>query len=203
MARTIAKDHDEKRGAILRTAARFFADNGYDRSSMSQLAAECGVSKALIYHYYNSKEALLFGIVDSHLTRLVDAVEAVNTTGEDPEQDLRSLVQTILGAYKDADAEHKVQLEAMAWLPEADRRHLSDLQRRLVAIVAEALQRIAPEKFASDPASLRPITMSLFGMLNWFYMWYRKGGGITRDEYADLATDLLLGGLHGINAKAP
>ena len=74
MARTRAKDYDDKRDAMLHQAAVVFSRDGYDRASMAQLAAECGVSKALLYHYYVSKEALLFAIVESHLSDLVDAV---------------------------------------------------------------------------------------------------------------------------------
>ena len=61
MARPIAKDYDAKRSHILKTAARVFADTGYARASMSQVAKDCGFSKANIYHYYSSKDALLFG----------------------------------------------------------------------------------------------------------------------------------------------
>ncbi|MEY8840231.1 TetR/AcrR family transcriptional regulator, partial [Cribrihabitans sp. XS_ASV171] len=46
MARTIAKDHDQKRAQILKSAARVFAREGFDRASMTQLARECGISKA-------------------------------------------------------------------------------------------------------------------------------------------------------------
>ena len=73
-ARSIARDHDEKRGQILLAAAKVFATEGYDRSSMTRLAEECGISKANIYHYYPSKEALLYDILDSHLRALRDTV---------------------------------------------------------------------------------------------------------------------------------
>ena len=65
MARTIAKDHDQKREQILKSAAKVFADQGFDRASMNLLAKECGISKANIYHYYDSKDALLFDLLDS------------------------------------------------------------------------------------------------------------------------------------------
>ena len=65
MARTIAKDHDAKRAHILKTAARVFAEEGFARASMNQLARACGISKANIYHYYDSKDALHFDILAS------------------------------------------------------------------------------------------------------------------------------------------
>lgn len=202
MVRTIAKDHGEKRQAILKTAAKFFAENGYDRASMSQLAIECGVSKALIYHYYSSKEALLYDIIETHLQDLVDAVEGV-AENDEPRAHLRALVHAILNQYRDADAEHKLQLEATTALPPEQQRELASLQRQLVVTLSNAIKEVAPKTFETKPESLRPVTMSLFGMLNWFYLWYRRGKGITRDEYADLATDLLLGGVVGIGDNVP
>ena len=200
MVRTIAKDHEEKRLAILKTAAKFFAKNGFDRSSMSQLALECGVSKALIYHYYQSKEALLYDIVFTHLKDLVDAVETVERA-DDPEQHLRNLVHAVLTQYRDADAEHKLQLEATTSLPNANQKTLADMQRRLVVTLSNAINAISPICFEQREETLRPVTMSLFGMLNWFYLWYRRGKGMTRSDYADLATDLLLGGIKGLEKQ--
>ncbi|MFZ2100973.1 MAG: TetR/AcrR family transcriptional regulator [Oricola sp.] len=197
MARTIAKDHDEKRAALLKTAAVFFSENGFDRASMSQLAKACGVSKALIYHYYESKDALLFDIVHTHLLALVEAVEAVEP-GADPRAGLYALTAAILAAYRDADAEHKVQLDAIAALPEELQRELKELQRRLVAIMADTVRATAPELFERRPDLLKPAAMSAFGMLNWFYMWYRDGSGIGRENYARLVADFVLGGLDRI-----
>ena len=62
MPRGLARDHTEKRAALRRGAAAHFATHGYDRASMASVAQACGVSKALIYHYYDSKEALLFDL---------------------------------------------------------------------------------------------------------------------------------------------
>jgi len=200
VVRTIAKDHEEKRLAILKTAAKFFAKNGFDRSSMSQLALECGVSKALIYHYYQSKEALLYDIVFTHLKDLVDAVETVKKT-DDPEQHLRNVVHAVLTQYRDADAEHKLQLEATTSLPKANQKTLADMQRRLVVTLSDAINAVSPMCFSEREEMLRPVTMSLFGMLNWFYLWYRRGKGMTRSDYADLATDLLLGGIRGLEKR--
>lgn len=201
MARTRAKDYDEKREAMLHRAASIFARDGYDRASMAQLAAELGVSKALLYHYYNSKEALLFDILFNHLEALVEAVESADRPDATPRQRLEALVTALLEAYRDADDEHRVQINALHLLPEPEQQKLKDLERRLVAIFSEAILRLNPEKFA-DKTLLKPVTMSLFGMLNWFYMWFREGGGISRADYARLATGILVDGVRGMKADA-
>jgi AcrR family transcriptional regulator len=198
VARTRAKDHDAKRAEIMKVAARAFADAGYHGASMSALALECGVSKALIYHYYSSKEALLFDIVESHLVDLIEAVEAVDDASADPRTRLGRLVAALLDAYRDADAEHKVQINAMSALPPEDQAKLRTLERRLVALFAEPIRALDPGLFEGKPF-LKPVTMSLFGMLNWAFMWFRDNGPVSRADYARIATDLLVGGVRALN----
>jgi TetR/AcrR family transcriptional regulator len=197
MPRTRARDYDDKRDAILHRAAIVFARDGYDRASMAGLAAECGVSKALLYHYYTSKEALLFGILSNHLQTLVDAVEAAEVPGLEPEERLGRLVATLLDAYRDADAEHKVQINALRLLPEPQQAELKALERRLVAMFSDAIRAVHPQAF-EDGRLLKPVAMSLFGMLNWFYMWFREGGAVSRSEYAGIATKILVNGVRGL-----
>lgn len=197
MPRTRARDYGDKRDAILHRAAIAFARDGYDRASMAGLAAECGVSKALLYHYYASKEALLFGILSNHLEALVEVAESADRPDLTPDERLGRLVAALLDAYRDADAEHKVQINALALLPQAEQRELKALERRLVAIFAEAIRAVEPEAFENGRL-LKPVTMSLFGMLNWFYMWFREDGAISRAEYADMATKMLVNGVKGV-----
>lgn len=189
MPRGIARDHDEKRRALRKGAARYFARHGYDRASMTGAACECGVSKALIYHYYSGKEALLFDILQSHLSDLADVVERARGDG------VSGLVRAILMAYADADAEHKLQLDALATLPDYMQAPLIALQRRLVAAMSGAIADEQPDLIGDR---LRAATMSVFGILNWFYMWHRPGKGLSRAEYADFAADFVQGGLTGL-----
>ncbi|MCO6388012.1 TetR/AcrR family transcriptional regulator [Aliihoeflea sp. 40Bstr573] len=197
MARTRAKDYDDKRQAMLHQAAIVFARDGYDRASMAQLATECGVSKALLYHYYASKEALLFDIIESHLQDLVAAVGEADDASLAPEARLEVLVAALLEAYRDADAEHKVQIAGLRLLPAGDQEKLKALERDLVALFAEAIRALHPTIFADRPL-IKPVTMSLFGMLNWFYMWFREGGPVSRAAYARLATQILVGGVKSL-----
>jgi TetR/AcrR family transcriptional regulator len=198
VARTRAKDHDAKRAEIMNVAARTFADAGYHGASMNALAQECGVSKALIYHYYSSKEALLFDIIESHLSDLIAEVEAVDDPAAEPRERLGRLVIALLDAYRDADAEHKVQINAMSALPPDDQVKLRELERRLVALFSAPIRELNPELFDGKPF-LKPVTMSLFGMLNWAFMWFRDKGPVSRDEYARIATDLLVSGVRSLS----
>ena len=194
MARPIAKDHREKRSAFLKQAAAYFADHGYDRASVNGVASACGISKSLIYHYYDSKEQLLFDILHSHLTALYEGLIALQPAA-DPEVQLRQLVRKLLQMYRGADAEHRLQLQSTTALPKAQRHILADIQRSIVNEFSQAICAAAPDYLGQASDHLRPLTMSLFGMVNWFYLWNQPGRGMSRESYADLATEILLGGL--------
>ena len=197
MARTRAKDHDEKRVAIADMAAIVFAEEGYDRTSMSRLASRCGVSKALLYHYYTSKEAMLYDIIAAHLEELIEAVEAADQPDAAPEKRLEVLVTALLDCYRDADSKHKVQLGTMRFLPEEQQVELKGMERQLVSVFAETIRSINPEAFDGKPL-LKPVTMALFGMVNWAYMWFRDGREVTREDYAKIASGILVAGVKAL-----
>lgn len=198
MARTIAKDHDQKREQILRNAAKVFATEGFDRASMSLLARECGISKANIYHYYDSKDALLFDILETYLRDLRDRICGIDVEGLSPEKQLRAVVAETLLAYQGADHEHQVQIGSMSALPEDQQKLLRGYQRDMVNFVRDIVSANAPDVFKADQEKLRAATMSVFGMLNWYYMWNTGAGSKAREDYASLVSNLTLGGLKGL-----
>ena len=203
MARTIAKDHDQKRAQILKSAAKVFAEAGYDRASMTQLARECGISKANIYHYYDSKDAVLFGLLDTYLSELRDRVCSVELDGYGPEDRLRRIVAEIMLAYQGADAEHDVLLSAMQALPEAQQEILRQYQRDFIAVGRDRLAALAPDEIATDRDALRALTMSVFGMLNWHYKWSSRADDATRRRHARLMADLVIAGVPGLRPLPP
>lgn len=193
MARARAQDYDEKRRQILDRSAELFARKGFTGTSIVEIAKVCGVSKALLYHYYPDKEAVLFHLLEAHLNHLVAVIEGVEAHALEPEAAVEGLCLALLDAYRDSDAEHQVQISSLRLLPAEQQEILKGLERRLVTVFSTAIQRALPE-VDDRPALVGPLTMSLFGMLNWHYLWFREGRGLTREGYATLARDLLLGG---------
>jgi len=196
--RGLARDHAAKRDALRRGAAAHFATHGFERASMASVATACGVSKALIYHYYDSKEALLFDLLHEHLSSLARVIEEAGQSGTAKDR-LRDTIRAILLEYEDADDAHKVQLETLDALPRDKRDPLLKLMRGMVDRVGERLEAIVPGGLGDQR---RAVTMSVFGMLNWYYTWNRKGHhpsrGMERAAYAELVANLVLGGIEGL-----
>lgn len=195
MARTRASDFEEKQHGLLLTAANVFATQGMEKASMSQIAQEAGVSKSLLYHYYPSKGALIFAIIQSHLAILDAALEEADDASLPADKRLRKLVLTVLDSYRGADDQHKVQLNAGPALSEEQKAEIVAIERRIVRHFSSALKDIHPALASPDRPLLMPVTMSLFGMMNWVYMWFKEGGPISREDYADVATTLILEGI--------
>jgi len=195
VARTIAKDYNQKRGQILKTAAKVFAEHGYDRASMSQLAKACQISKANIYHYYDSKDALLFDLLDTYLRNLRDRLQKIDGSALSPEAQLNALVKEVMLAYHGADDEHRVQATGIPALPAKQQKVLRGYQREMVTQMSSIVKNVAPDKFADDAQILLETTMSIFGMLNWFYMWNRDPSEQARVNYAKTVTDIVLNGI--------
>lgn len=198
MARTRAQDFEEKSRSILDHAALVFAEQGMDKASMSQIAQQAQVSKALLYHYYPSKDALIFAIIMTHLEELHDAIEAADDPALDPPQRLRRLVGAVLDNYRGADDRHKVQLNGTAALNDAQKAQITAVERGIVKRFSVVLDQINPGLNTRERPLLMPVTMSLFGMMNWVYMWFKDGGRISREDYADVATTLILEGIKAV-----
>jgi AcrR family transcriptional regulator len=199
MARTRATDYDDKRRAILDRSAELFAEHGYDRASMSKIAEACGVSKANLYHYYRDKEELLFDVIRFHLEELLEVVEAADNSDLSPAARLKELVAALLEAYRDADAQHNVQINGLRLLPSDRQTELKAMERELVKIFSDAVAGVAPQ--LKDTKLLKPVTMSLFGMINWHYLWFKNTGDVTRADYAELVAQLIVDGTRNLHAE--
>lgn len=198
MARTRASDFEEKRQIILTSAAAVFAKQGMEKASMSQIATHCQVSKALLYHYYPSKGALIFGIIHAHLSELEAMVRQANDPVLPPEERLQKLIFAVLDNYRGADNDHKVQLNGMDALTDEQKHEIRLIERQIVKPFADVIRTLNPNLDRQDQSLIMPVTMSLFGMLNWVYMWFRDGGTLTRENYAVLATTLIMDGLKAV-----
>src|SRR4029079_773333 len=90
--RALASPVESRRVEICRTAAQIFRDRGSDATSVSDVARALGLTKAGLYHYFESKEALLFEIMTYGLERVRDEVVVPVRAVRDPEERLHQIV---------------------------------------------------------------------------------------------------------------
>lgn len=191
MARTQAADYDRKRDAITEHAAQLFARKGFAQASIADIAAKCGVSKSLLYHYYSSKEDILYDIMIGHIDELVEVVDAAAKQSGPPEKILKGLSRKLLHRYIGAADRQKVLLYELDSLPAPQRSEIVTKQRHVIETFESLLIACAPS-IAREPHRLRAQTMLYFGMINWTHTWYNSAGKVSRDDLADMAADAAL-----------
>lgn len=201
MARPRAEDYAEKQQRIRDCAAELFAARGFAATSAADIAGEGGFSKALIYHYFESKEEILQDLLETHMDALLAAAEAALHEGPFHEKDgprahLRAFVRAHMRLYATASAKHLLLINELGSLPARGRAAIVAKQRRLVGLAADLFAAVAPG-LTEQPGMRFPTAMSFYGMINWTCIWYRPDGVLSPDQFADLASDLFLDGLAG------
>ncbi|MCS4509379.1 TetR/AcrR family transcriptional regulator [Xylophilus ampelinus] len=193
MPRGRSASYDEQRTLILERAAALFARHGYPSTSMNQVAQACELSKATLYHYYRDKYTLLVSIADGHVSRLAALVDDEATPALGSEARLRQLIHRIVEEYANARNAHRVLTEDARFLEPEDRERVLGKERRVVAAFAEAVARVRPG--APSAPLAKPLTMLLFGMVNWMFTWMKPDGALSHAAMGPIVADLFLGGI--------
>jgi AcrR family transcriptional regulator len=184
---------------MLAAAAELFARRGYTATTMQEVAAACGVSKATLYHYVRDKHDLLAQITHGHVQRLEAVVQAVLSEmpgPAQPRQRLNVLIERFMQVYARAEHEHRVLTEDVKFLADEPRSAVLEGQRRVVAAFADTIAALRPDLNAQQLA--KPLAMLLFGMINWTFTWLRPDGPLSHAALAQLVQALYLGGLDAV-----
>jgi len=191
MPRVRADDYDDKARTIMDAAAALFARTGYPGAKMQDIAKSCGASKSMLYHYFPTKDDLLFGMLKEHLEELIDGIEGLRESSRDPHQRFLAFVQLYVQRSAQARRRHVVAMNDVKYLPKARQSPLLELEGTVVELASTLLKELNPHL---DEALYKPYTMMLIGMLNWTEIWYRPSGAMKSDELCDRITRLFLAG---------
>jgi TetR/AcrR family transcriptional regulator, cholesterol catabolism regulator len=183
-----------RRAEICRTAAQIFRDRGYDATSVSDIARALGITKAGLYHYFESKEALLFEITAYGLDRVRDEVILPVRALRDPEERLRQLVIRHACIATHGRGAVAQLVDEIRSLPPAARKQLEERMRSYFDLVRDTLRelRAAGRLRDIDPTVA---TFSLIGTILWLPRWFRQNGRLSQEQVANQIADIALGGL--------
>ena len=193
MARTRSENYNEIHRNILTTACGLFARQGYMRASIADLADACKLSRGALYHYFDSKEAILFAILDAHIREMIADVEAAMAEKATTLEQFRAAIQAIVALNARSSDEQRVILNDLSFLGETEQDAIKALERQLVDTVSDLLVKLDKEgKIVKRTKKI--YSMMLFGILNFSHTWYDPKGGIDPGEFADMVVDLFLYG---------
>jgi AcrR family transcriptional regulator len=185
---------NSRRAEICRRAAQIFQERGFDATSVSDIARALDMTKAGLYHYFTSKEALLFEIMMFGLERVHDEVLVPARAIRDPEVRLRQIIIRHGRIATRARGAVAFLVDEARALPPAQRNKIEQKMRVYIDLLRDTLTEIKKVRRLCD---IDPTVgaFSIAGMILWLPRWYRHGGRLTPDEAAEEIANLALGGL--------
>ncbi|HEY1687623.1 MAG TPA: TetR/AcrR family transcriptional regulator [Solirubrobacteraceae bacterium] len=189
---------DEKRRLVVARAAELFDRSGYHRVNMTEIARSAGLEKPTLYHYFKSKDEILFWIHETFINLLLERIslrtEPLSAHDELVEImcDVLELMQTHRGHVR-TFFEHHRELAQPA--RESVRRKRNRYQAHVESTIALGIEN--GEFRDVDP---HYTTLALFGMCNWAYNWYKPSDKLSSREVGELLADLFT---NGVAAKSP
>ncbi len=189
-----SEKYDRKLADILATAARVFAEEGYDPASIRMVAERAGVSVAGLYYYVRSKEELLYLIQFHVFDGLVTRFKEDSAQTSDPVELLELFIRNHLERFVADISSLTVCSRELGRLRGDYLEQVESRQREYFGQALHIFQELERQHHGTqvDP---RAAAVAMFGTINWIYTWYQTEGG---QSAAQLARDFVQLYLHGV-----
>lgn len=196
----MTKKFIHKQEQLFNTAAALFAEKGYHGTSIKDLARAMGLQKGSLYHYFNSKEELLFRLLDEYVTEALDNIEAICALEIAPVEKLRRFMLFYSGFYA-GDRDRLVLLindidklggTYREQIIEKERRYYQSLTGIFSQLQAGGMMKAMPQAVAA---------FAFFGMVHYTCKWFQKDGAITAGELSEMFLEIFTRGIFTEPAK--
>jgi len=194
----------QKLDALLSRSAKLIAEKGFEAMSMRDVSAAAGGSLAGLYHYFDSKEELLYQLQYRTFRSLLESQEAIAAQPGTPEERFRRLLIGHLTFFSEHPSEHQACTFELKSLTGERYETVETLRRRyyrlMTSVVAEL--RDGGGAHTAESKEARHATLFIFGMLNWVFMWYTPERYGSVEQLGEEMLDLVLNGLRGPRGKS-
>ena len=167
---TVDSRFDRQLARVLEHAARIFCEKGYEGASMRDLSRASGMSLAGLYHYFESKEELLYLIQKHTFSSIIENLRGRLGASTDPEERVRIFVENHLEYFLANKEAMKVLAHEDETLKDARGAEVRAIKREYYRICYDLLEDL--KRTQGLQYSGRLAVLSLFGMMNWFYTWH-------------------------------
>jgi TetR/AcrR family transcriptional regulator, cholesterol catabolism regulator len=189
-----------RREQILSTAAGLFWQNGFNATSMSELAAAVGIRKPSLYFYVDRKETLLYEISRESIRLSSEAVSSVTSSSTSPVAALAGFIgahiANLLGEKSEMHA--TMLIDTRALLP-ADRDHIIALRDAYEELAGKLLRAGQKSGALRSDISEKMLRLSLFNLLNWTIFWFTPHGALSPFEVGGMLTTVFFDGVAATN----
>jgi AcrR family transcriptional regulator len=185
---------DARLNQIVETAAQCFATNGYDATSLQDIAVVVGIRKSSLYAHVASKQELLIKILDSYITDMLAQANVIYKIDVSATEKLSAIIRMLYSAIERYRAHVTVFFEEMRYLekPEfvAIREKREEFERILVRVIQDGVRQGEFVQF-----NARIVTFLAVGVVTWSYRWFNPHGSMSVDEITKMTMSILMTGI--------
>ena len=183
-----------RRQELYDTAARLFAAQGYHGTSLRDLARELGMQKSSLYHYFESKQDLLFHLLDAYISEALVEIEAMCAQPVSPKEKLARFMRFYTDRYAGDLDRLTLLVNEVPNLEPQRRAIMEEKERRYVAALGDILSDLQKDGLMKD-MPLAVAAFAFFGMVHFTYKWYRPQGPVKPAELADYFLEIFSSGI--------
>jgi AcrR family transcriptional regulator len=184
---------DRRLSEILAHATDVFDEKGYEGASMRDLSRASGMSLAGLYYYFESKEKLLYLIQRQAFTTILERLRARLERVTDPEERIRVFILNHLEYFLANQKAMKVLSHEDEVLKNGYGTEIAGIKREYVRACVELMEQL--KRAEALDFSSRTAALSLFGMMNWIYTWYKPRVDGDAEKLTQQMGDIFLRGV--------
>lgn len=186
----------DKLQQICDKALEMFIAHGYAQTPLSRIASAVGLTKAGLYHYFKSKEELLFLIHDRHLkANFIPILEQAEEIA-DPQERITFFIRTYTKHSMTEDPSPRVLIHEVGNLLPQHRRVITDVWKRTLDLLRNAISELEQTGGISE-VNKSFAAFAALGMCSWTFYWFDYDRKDSADELAETYVDIFLKGLTG------
>ncbi|GAB3652280.1 TetR/AcrR family transcriptional regulator [Glycomyces tarimensis] len=180
---------------VLRAALELFAEQGYANTSVQQIVQAAGVTKGAMYHYFTSKDDLLFAIYERMLSLQKRRLDEITARGGEAEEVLRAVCEDVVVTSIDFLPEGTIFFRSQHMLAPERQQEVKRRRREYHDAFAELIARGQAEGRFRDDMPTSVLIAHFFSDVHYLPHWYSPEGPETKGEVAQQITELFLRGI--------
>ena len=185
---------EQKRKQIRKIATKLFVEKGFENTTTRDIANAAGINKAALYYYFDSKEELLYQILDDTVRIGLERIREIEGSKISLKEKLTAVTDMYTRYYAfDTDMMKLLVHDQKSLRPE-HKEKLDRLQKDYVKVFVKILEDLKKRGEILD-IDTTVCAFAFFGMVHWAYRWYNPGGRIKPDQLAEIFNRIFTNGI--------
>jgi AcrR family transcriptional regulator len=180
----------DKRELLIQAAVDLFAQKGFSGTSVRDIGKAAKVNTSLVYYYFKDKEEILYTIIDRSNRDLIAVLKEIQANESDPLESLKKMIVRHVVFSRESWKVTKLISVDSYQLHGQRKNQCIRIQREIYDMYMKQLQQLNASKVLQD-VNLTVLNFVIFGMINWFYRWFKRGKSLSEEDVANQMIKIL------------